>query len=186
MANITTGKVRFSYVHLTQPFAQNAGQEPKYSTTVLIPKSDTATVQRIREAVELAKQDGKNNKWGGVIPPVLADPLHDGDGGRPSDGMPYGDECKGHWVLVAKCKADRKPEIVDASLQPILSPSEIYSGMYGRVSLSFYPYDASGKKGVGCGLGPVQKLEDGEPLGGGVTAASAFGGGIDPITGAPL
>lgn len=55
------------------------------------------------------------------------------------------------------------PYVVDANIQPILQQSEIYSGMYGRANVSFFPYNASGKKGIGCGLNGVQKLRDGEP-----------------------
>lgn len=99
--------------------------------------------------------------------------------------MPYGDECKGHWVFTASAQASKPPYVVDANIQPILQQSEIYSGMYGRANVSFFPYNASGKKGIGCGLNGVQKLRDGEPLGGGVTAAEAFGSpaAADPAAG---
>ena len=206
MTNITTGKVRLSYVHLTKPYANMQGQEEKYSVTVLLPKSDVDTKQRLDAAIEEAAKRGTHELWNGVRPPVLNIPIHDGDGVRPSDGMPFGDECKGHWVFTASAKKDYPPEIVDANLNPIINHSEIYSGIYARVALNVYPYFFAGKKGLGIGLGPVQKLSDGEPLGGSrVSAASAFGGAsgafggvsatfqapqygrmqIDPITGMP-
>jgi hypothetical protein len=122
-----------------------------------------------------AKQDGAGRLWGGTIPPVVALPIHDGDGVRPSDGMPFSDECKGHWVFTASSKTP--PEIVDASGNPIINQSEVYSGIYGRVSIDFFPYFNQGKKGIGCGLGNVQKLEDGEPLGSRTTAADDFSAG---------
>lgn len=173
---VTTGKVRFSYVHVFQPYAARPDQAPKYSVTVLVPKSDVQTKARLDAAIEAAKQKGIAEKWNGVCPPILATPLYDGDGVRPSDGMPFGDECKGHWVFTASANAEYPPEVVDANLNPIINQSEIYSGIYGRVNVNFFPYFAGGKKGVGCGLGPVQKLEDGQPLGGGRTTASdAFG-----------
>lgn len=103
-------------------------------------------------------------------------PVYDGDGVRPSDGMAFGPECKGHWVFTASAKADYPPEIVDKMGNPIINQSEVYSGMYGRVNVSFYPYAFGGKKGIGCGLGPVQKLRDGDSLGGSApSAAQAFG-----------
>ena len=90
--------------------------------------------------------------------------------------MAFGAECKGHWVFTASAKADYPPEVVDAHGNPIINQSEVYSGMYGRVNVTFFPYSFGGKKGIGCGLGPVQKLRDGEPLGGSApTAAQAFG-----------
>ena len=172
--HVITNKVRLSYVHLFTPFATQIGAEPKYSVTILVPKSDYATKQKIDAALAAAIQQGISEKFNGVRPPVMAIPVHDGDGPRPSDGMPFGPECKGHWVLTASSK--QRPEVVDANLNPILNQTEVYSGMYARVSMRFFPFSANGKKGIGCGLGNVQKLEDGEPLGGRTSAASDFGG----------
>ena len=94
--------------------------------------------------------------------------------------MPFAEECRGHWVFTASSK--QPPYVVDAGVQPIIQPGEVYSGMYGRVNVSFFPYANSGKKGVGCGLNGVQKLRDGEPLSGRVTAEEAFGA---PLPGTP-
>lgn len=170
---VSTGKVRLSYVHFFTPHASKPGEEPKYSATILVPKTDIATKQRIDAAINAAIAVGVAAKWNGVRPPVLAIPIYDGDGARPSDGMPFGEECKGHWVFSASSK--HAPEIVDLGMQRILSQAEIYSGIYARVLVRFFPYASNGKKGVGCGLGPVQKLEDGEPLGARISAAAAFG-----------
>ena len=209
ITNVTTGEARLSYVHLFKPHAQQPGAEEKFSCTVLVPKSDTATKARIDAAIEAAKQKGINGKWNGVCPPIVPLPVHDGDGVRPSDGMPFGPECKGHWVFTASAKADYPPEIVDQNGNPMINQSEMYSGVYALVNVEFYPYMFSGKKGIGCGLGPVKKVRDGEALGGSApTAAQAFGtpqpapqqtpqqtpGGagygtgpqINPITGLPM
>lgn len=174
--NVTTGEVRMSFVHLCKPYAFTPGAEEKFSVTILVPKTDVDTKARIDAAIEAAKQKGIADKWSGVVPPVLATPVYDGDGVRPSDGMAFGPECKGHWVFTASCKVDYPPEIVDQMGNPIINHSEIYSGMYGRVNVTFFPYLYGGKKGIGCSLGPVQKLRDGEALGGSApTAAQAFG-----------
>jgi len=196
LTNVTTGEVRFSYVHLFKPYAFQQGQEEKYSCTVLVPKTDTDTMARVNAAIEAAKQRGISDKWGGIQPPVVPTPVYDGDGVRPSDGMEFGTECKGHWVFTASAKADYPPEVVDRQGNPVINQSEIYSGMYGRVNVTFYPYAFGGKKGIGCGLGPVQKLRDGEVLGGGApTAAQAFWAqppqqeampAINPVTGLPM
>lgn len=181
MTNVTTGEVRFSYAHLFKPYAAMQGQEEKYSVTVLVPKTDVDTMSRINAAIEAAKQRGISDKWNGVCPPIVPTPVYDGDGVRPSDGMPFGEECKGHWVFTASAKADYPPEVVDRMGNPIINQSEVYSGMYGRVNITFYPYMFGGKKGIGCGLGPVQKLRDGEALGGSpMTAAQAFGAPQQP------
>lgn len=175
---VVTGEARLSYVNLLTPRARQDGGEAKYSVTILVPKSDIQTKQRIDAAIEAAKQIGKDKKWNGVIPPMVALPVYDGDGVKPSDGMPFGPECKGHWVFSASSKADQPPKIVDANLNPIVDPTEVYSGMYGRVAVNFAPYAAQGKKGIGCYLSTnVQKTRDGEPLGASAPEASAdFGG----------
>lgn len=195
---VTTGKVRLSFVHLFKPYAFQPGQEEKFSTTILVPKSDPETKAKIDAAMSAAIEKGIKDNWNGVRPPILNTPVYDGDGTRPSDGMPFGEECKGHWVFTASSKVDYPPEIVDVSGNRIISPSEIYSGIYARVHVNFYPYAFGGKKGIGVGLGPVQKVSDGEPLGGGAVSASAVFGAptqnnvqqnqvqYDPITGLPL
>ena len=176
ICNVTTGEVRMSYAHLFKPYAAMQGQEEKFSVTVLVPKTDTATMGRINAAIEAAKQRGVTEKWNGQCPPVVPTPVYDGDGVRPSDGMPFGPECKGHWVFTASAKADYPPEIVDSMGNPIINQSEIYSGIYALVNVEFFPYMFGGKKGIGCGLGPVKKIRDGEPLGGSApTAAQVFG-----------
>lgn len=169
---VTTDRARLSYTHLFEPYANNPGQEAKYSVTVLIPKSDIATKQRIDAAVTAAKQQGVAKKWNGVMPPVVATAIHDGDGVRPN-GEAFGEECKGHWVFTASSK--QAPQVVDANLNPVINQTDVYSGCYARVCVNFFPYNSNGKRGVGIGLQAVQKLEDGEPLGGRISAAEAFG-----------
>ncbi|WHX50529.1 DUF2815 family protein [Paenibacillus woosongensis] len=171
--NVTTGQVRLSYVHLFQPHANQPGQEPKYSTTILIPKTDGATMQRINAAIEAAAQKGVSGVWKGARPPQLKTPVWDGDGVR-QNGEPFGPECKGHWVLTASSK--QQQAVVDLNMNPIINQTEVYSGMYARVNINFFAYSSNGNRGVGAGLGPVQKLADGEPLGGRISAEQAFGG----------
>ncbi|MDT8715463.1 DUF2815 family protein [Clostridium sp. 19966] len=169
---VVTGRVRLSYVHLFTPHASQQGAEPKFSTTILIPKSDIATKQRIDAAIAAAVQQGISGKWNGARPPQIKSPVWDGDGVR-QNGEPFSEECKGHWVITAS--SNQQQEMIDVNMNPIINQTEVYSGMYARVSINFFPFFNSGNKGIGCGLGPVQKLEDGEPLGGRVSAATAFG-----------
>ena len=170
---VLTGEVRLSYANLTTPRAPQQGGEPKYSVTLLIPKTDTATTADINASIQAAYEDGVTKKWGGARP-TQKTLVHDGDGLRPS-GLPFGDECKGHWVLTAGSK--NKPMVVGIdNINCDLAPSDIYSGMYARVTINFFAYDKAGSKGVGCGLGNVLKTRDGEPLSGGASAASDFEG----------
>lgn len=162
---VTTGKVRLSYAHLFEPHAIE-GNEPKYSVSVIIPKSDKETLTAIKEAVEQAKKNGVT-KWGGKVPANLKTPLRDGDVERPDD-----EAYKNSYFLNASSK--RKPGIVDQNVQPVLDATEVYSGCYARLTLNFYPFSASGNKGIAAGLGNVQKLADGEPLGGFTRAEDDF------------
>lgn len=171
MGNLITGKVRFSYVQVFEPRAINGGDE-KYSVTLLIPKSDVDTYQKIMAEINKCLQENVANTFKGVMPANPSLPLYDGDGVRQS-GEPFGPECKGHWVISAK--TNTAPEVVDANCNPIISKSEFYSGCYGRASIRFYAYNQNGNKGIGCGLGNVQKLEDGQPLDGRTTALEDFG-----------
>ena len=168
---VLTGEVRLSYCNLTTPRASQQGGEPKYSVTLLIPKSDNATKMDIDNSIRAAYEEGVSKKWGGAHPqPKVI--VHDGDGLRPS-GLPFGEECKGCWVVTAATK--NKPQVVGIdNVNCELAPNDIYSGMYARVTLNFFAYDTAGSKGVGCGLGNVMKTRDGEPLSGGASAASDF------------
>ena len=170
---LTTGKVRLSYVHVWQPQAPQGGGEPKYSVTLLIPKSDVNTLNAIYAEMESVKQAGISSAWGGNLPPIVKIPLYDGDGVRPS-GEPFGEECRGHMVITASSKT--QPAVVDLNVQPILNQSDVYSGCYARVNINFFAYNQAGNKGLGCGLNCIQKVGDGEPLSGGVSAQEAFGG----------
>nr|WP_313795247.1 DUF2815 family protein [Clostridium botulinum] len=163
---ITTGKVRLSYAHIFEPHAMNESQEAKYSVSVIIPKTDTETLKAIKEATDQAKKDGAG-KWGNKIPANLKTPLRDGDVEREDD-----EAYAGCYFLNASSK--NKPGVVDANVQPVLDATEVYSGCYARLTLNFYAYNASGNKGVAAGLGNIQKLEDGEPLGGFTRAEDDF------------
>lgn len=160
---VVTGKVRFSYMHVFEPTAVEEGQDKKYSVSLIIPKSDKATVAKLQAGVEAAKEAGKS-KWGGKIPAKLKLPLRDGDEERPDDPA-----YAGAYFLNTNCKT--KPGLVDADLNPIMSQDDMYSGCFGRASVNFYAFDTKGNKGVACGLNNLQKLEDGEPLGGGRSKA---------------
>ena len=182
MTNETTAvvqNVRLSYVNVFKPYSNSPEQAPKYSATILLPKSDLVSKQSLDAAIQAATQKGLNEKWNGVMPPVVANPIHDGDGVK-QDGTPFGDECKGCWVFTASSIADRQPQIVDRNVQPILDQSQIYSGVYANVAINVFPYIHTGKKGVGFGLTHIQKVRDGEVLGGAPVSAdkvfNALGG----------
>lgn len=164
---LVIGPVRLSYLHVWEPAAVEEGGDKKYSASLIIPKSDKATIKRINDAIEVAKQQGKASKFGGKIPANLKLPLRDGDADRPED-----EAYAGAYFLNAN--ANTKPGIVDKNRNPILAQDEVYSGCYGYVSISFYPFDKKGNKGIAVGLNHIMKAKDGEPLGGRSTAESDF------------
>ena len=156
---------RFSYLHCWEPDSVNGG-DPKYSVSAIIPKSDTKTVNAIKAAIEQAKKDSVS-KWGGMVPANLKLPLRDGDIDRPDD-----EAYAGCYFFNANSR--QAPQVVDSKVQPILDQSEVYSGCYGKISVTFYGYNSNGNRGIAAGLGNIQKLKDGESLGGRTSAADDF------------
>lgn len=164
---VITGKnTRLSYFHGWEPTSINGGPE-RYSVSVLIPKDDTETVEAINKAIDAAIEEGIA-KFGGKKPNKAAIklPLRDGDTEREDEAY------AGHWFVNANSKT--APQIVDRAVKPILDRDEVYSGCYARVSLNFYAFNSNGNKGIACGLGNIQKIRDGEPLGGRSSAADDF------------
>ena len=162
---VVTGKVRFSYVNIFRSRAFVEGGNAKYSITLLIPKSDRATVKKILDAIEATVQEGISSKWGGKKPKNLKLPLRDGDEERADEAPEYA------GMYFVNASSNTKPGIIDRSLNEILDPEEVYSGCWGRASVNFYAFDSNGNRGVGVGLNNIQKLSDGDRLG--ATRASA-------------
>ena len=168
MNNYTTKVIvpcRFSYLHCWEPDSVNGG-DPKYSVSAIIDKKDTKTINAIKAAIEQAKKDSVS-KWGGKVPANLKLPLRDGDIDRPDD-----EAYAGCYFFNANSR--QAPQVVDAKVQPILDQNEVYSGCYGKISVTFYGYNSNGNRGIAAGLGNIQKLKDGESLGGRSNAADDF------------
>lgn len=170
---VVTGDCRFSYVQVFEPKSTDGG-DPKYSVQLLIPKSDTATLGKIKAAEHEAAENFRKRNGAASLPANPVSPLHDGDGVKPNSGEPYGPECKGHYVLSVSSKD--KPIVVDHDGNAILNSAEVYSGCYGRASINFYGY-SNRRKGIGAGLLAIQKKYDGEPLGGVRGSADDFNDG---------
>jgi hypothetical protein len=156
---------RFSYANIWEAKSIN-GSDPKYSISIIIPKSDKKTVSNVKKAIEEAKKEGIT-KFGGKVPSNLKIPLRDGDIDRPDDPS-----YENSYFINANCKD--APQIVDVKVQPILNRNEVYSGCYGKVSVTFYAFNINGNRGIAAGLGNIQKLRDGESLGGHSRAEDDF------------
>ncbi len=168
---VVTGICTFSYLNCWEPKAAPDGGKPKFSVSLIIPKSDTRTVEKIRAAIQAAYEEGQSKLKGtGKSVPSLASlrtPLRDGDVDRPDD-----EAYKGSWFINAN--SDSAPGIVDADRNPILTRSEMYSGVKGRASINLYAYNVNGNRGIACGLNNLQKIADGTPLGGKSRAEDDF------------
>ena len=158
---ITGVNTRWSYANVWDPKSINGGT-PKYSVSLIIPKSDTVTVNKIRAAIQAAYEEGEAKLKGNgrTVPPLAAlkTPLRDGDTERPNDPA----YANAYFINANSASA---PGIVDADRQPILERSEVYSGVYGRASINLYAFNSNGNKGIACGLNNLQKIRDGQPLG---------------------
>jgi ABC-type glycerol-3-phosphate transport system substrate-binding protein len=168
---VITGKdTRWSYANVWEPKSINGGT-PKFSVSLIIPKSDTKTIDAIKKAIEAAYKEGeaklKGNSRSVPALEAIKTPLRDGDLERPDD-----EAYKNSYFINAN--STTPPGIVDASVQPILTRSEVYSGVYGRASINFYAFNSNGNRGIACGLNNLQKIRDGEPLGSRATAESDF------------
>lgn len=167
---ITGVNTRWSYVNAWEPKSINGGA-PKYSVSLIIPKSDTKTLEKIRAAIQAAYEEGQSKlKGNGRSVPALSalkTPLRDGDAER-SDDEAYANS------YFVNANSGTAPGIVDADRNPILERSEVYSGVYGRASINFYAFNSNGNKGIACGLNNLQKIRDGEPLGGKSRAEDDF------------
>lgn len=168
---VVTGEVRLSYVHLFEKYTNIEGNEPKYSVVLLVPKTDKATIAAIEDAQKAALETGKNSKFGGKIPAGWKNTFRDGDDPAEAD-LEKNPEYEGHMFI--NVSTDRTPGIVDRDMSPIMDSTEVYSGCYARVSINAFPFSAQGNKGVSFGLQHVQKIRDGEPLGGITRAEDDF------------
>ena len=177
MAEVTLTKVitgpntRFSYLNVFEPKAMADGANPKYSASLIINKDDKKTLEAVRAAIKAAyEKDAAKIKGGAKSMPALSQlktPLRDGDAERPGD-----EAYKGSYFINANSNV--KPGIVDAACNDIIDRGEVYSGCYGRASITFFGYNANGNRGIGANLNNLQKLKDGMPLGGRASAASDF------------
>ena len=170
MKVVTGVNTRWSYVNAWEPKSINGGT-PKFSVSLIIPKSDTKTVAKIEAAIEAAYKEGEAKLKGNsrTVPALSAikTPLRDGDAERPDDPA-YANS------YFMNANSNTAPGIVDADCQRILDRSEVYSGVYGRASVNFYAFNSNGNKGIACCLNNLQKIRDGEHLGGKSSAEDDF------------
>ena len=172
---VTGPQTKLTFPHLFEPFAF-PGAAPKYSVQLRISKDDQATIEKINMAFRAAYESGKDKlrRNNGYVPPFesLKSPLRDGDLEHSGD--------KGYAnCMFMNASSKDKPGVVDKDLNEITDPAEVYSGCYGRVSITMYAYNFAGNCGIGCALNNVQKLDDGMRMGNHPSPADDFADSAD-------
>lgn len=165
-SKVTFGPCRLSYTHVFSKYNPDGDDKnAKYMTNVLIPAKEKETVAAIQKAIDAAKASGVVSKWVGKEPKKLDMPLRDGD--DKDDDVYAG-------MLYVNAKSSTRPGIIGRDKAPIVDEEEIYSGVWAIVSVTFYPYDTNGNRGVACGLNNIMKFKDDEKLGGRCSAETDF------------
>ena len=171
-ATIITGRrTRLSYANLFEPKGFD-GAKPMYSVSLIIPKDDHRTLEKINAAIKAAYESGAMKLRGNSrTTPALEDihlPLNDGDVKRKGDPA-YANA----YYINAKNRV--QPTLFDVDgTQCMEDRSVLYSGCYARCKIQFYVYNKGMNKGIACALLGVHKDMDGEPLGGSVTTSEDF------------
>ena len=165
-SKVVFGPCRLSYTHVFEKHSFDGNPENgKYSTNILIPKTEKETIKAINEAIEAAKKAAIASKSNGKCPKDLTSPLMDGDD---KDDEVYA----GHYYLNAKCNT--RPGLVNRDRTPLVDEEELYSGVWAIVSVTFFGYNVNVKKGISCGLNNLMKFKDDEKLGGRTSAENDF------------
>ena len=159
--SITIKNVRLAYVHLVEPRAAADGAEPKYSVTVIIPKTDTANLAVIRDASKAAKEA----RWGAKPPTTLRSPVRDGDEKDVTGNFVRGEEFRNSYYMNVSSKKPVDAKIMMGGRIVNCPPEHLVSGYYGSVIANFFAYETAGNKGVSAGLNGVTITKRGEPLG---------------------
>lgn len=157
--------VRLSYANVFTARAMQEGQEPKYSTQIIMDKNHPQ-LEEVKKAIfAVAKEKFPKLVIGSKFPARLKSPLRDGD-------EEYDDDENYSNKIFFNASNKRRPTVVDRDRSAIADDDNIiYSGCYANAIVEFYGFDTAGNKGVAVSLGGIQFVRDGEALGGkGVTA----------------
>lgn len=150
----TTPEFRVSFPAVFQAKSAAEGQEPKFSITMLFPKTTDITPLKNAVAAAIREKWGDDKtKW----PKGMRLPFRDG---AEKDYEGYAD------TTFCTASSKMRPGLVARDMTPIISPEEFYGGCYARATIAAFAYDKAGNKGVSWGLRNIQKIKDGEPFSG--------------------
>lgn len=167
-----TGVCRFSYLHVWEA-AETPSGDMKYSASILIPTGDKKTLKDVNACIQAAIKRGiEKGKFTKAQVKGLRLPLRNGQEEFDNGDKANNPEYKGMMFLNAS--STRQPGIVGPNALPVMDQDDVYSGMWGRADINFFPYNAAGNRGVGVGLNNVMKIKDDERLDGRMKAEDAF------------
>lgn len=162
--NAKTPVFRVSYPHVFKPQLNDLNGQLEYSVVALFPKgADLTALKAAAHAAVVKKWGADKGKW----PQNLKSPFRDqNERAKDVDGkqvLPAGYEAGAVFLTL---KSKQKPGVVDQQVNDIVDETEFYAGCYAKASVNAYAYDQKGNRGVAFGLGNLQKVKDGESLGG--------------------
>jgi hypothetical protein len=160
--NVMTPKFRVSYPYVFKPQKpMQPGGEEKYGVTMLFPKgADLTALKQEAARACIEKWGADKTKW----PTNMRSPFRDQKEKVDKAGKIQTGHEAGAIFITATSKA--QPGLVDSANQSLLQEKDFYAGCYARATVRAFAYDKAGNRGVSFGLQNVQKLSDGEPLGG--------------------
>jgi len=157
MAIIKIPNARLSFPSLFKK-ASFDGKEGKYEATLLFPKSDTKTYDRIMKAIESCKTDNKVK--------VSKDKLFIKDG----DDIEY-DGYEGMWAI--KASNNKRPTVINRDKTPLVEDDEIiYAGCYVNAIVEPWAQNNNYGKRINSNLLGVQFVKDGDSFSDGGKVAS--------------
>lgn len=169
---ILTSEFRVGYPNVWEPT-----EKGKYGLTMMFDK-ETFNAEPFKEIIKEVLDQVQTTVYKGkpVPPAVRKNPVKDGDIPNGNGNTPF----EGYYAINAS--TNFQPGIVDANVQPIIDRSEFYAGCYARAKVHAYWYSVDGNNGIGICLGNIQKLRDGQKLGGGKAATEDFEVYKDPYS----
>ena len=154
---VISNSVRWTNVHVFKPTSIR-GSKPRYSTTLIIPKSDIETISKVQSALQDAYEDLQRFDDSTPDFSKIKNPLQDGD-----ICFPNKPEYRDSYFINAY--SYEPLGVFDEELNPLQTPSEVYNGVWGKADITFFPYHYGDTFGIGCNLNGLQKLKDDRPIG---------------------
>lgn len=150
------------WARLFEAEAMEEGNDPSYSCAILF--KEGANIKSIRKAIDAAKKD----QWGGKPPRKLNICLIDDD--REIEDLAEEYEYIEPGDVILKLRRYEKygqPQLWDQNVEAIESPTEMYAGCEVVADVEFFGWERKTSAGVSCRVNGLQKVREGEPLGGG-------------------